>query len=169
MWLPNHVNLHFHDCNVVIGWERGVEGLDSLTFQYHYRPTPTGGNQCSRRKSMVSVYLSHSWNTTFSEKRLWDTPPAFMQLIRELDMFWRWMPASLADSLGEMGQSTTSSCSAEPEVEKKHPVCFHLENSNDYTFLIYQGWASFQKLIRQTNILGLNYEKSFGLSFFSSD
>lgn len=109
MWLVSLLNLHCHGYNVVIGRSWGVEGLDFLTFQYHYRPTPTGGNQRSRRKSVVSVYLSHSWNTTFSEKQLSDTPPASIQLIRELELFWRWMPASLADSLGEMGQSTTAS------------------------------------------------------------
>lgn len=49
-------SMHYHGYNSLIG---RLQGLDSLTFQYHCRPTLTGGNQCSRRKSAVSVYLSH--------------------------------------------------------------------------------------------------------------
>lgn len=49
-------------------WSWGVEGLESLTFQYHYRPTPTCGNQCSRRKSDSFCVISPTAGTPHSLK-----------------------------------------------------------------------------------------------------
>lgn len=81
------------DCH----WLRWTKALDSLAFQYRYSHR---WGAAKHRKSTVSMKLSHSWNSTLSkEKWLSEVirhshwPP-----IRELGLFWRRMPASLADS-----------------------------------------------------------------------
>lgn len=58
------------------------------------------------------------WKAAFRGDNCKTLPPVSIQLIKELDLFWRWMPARLVDRVGEMGQSTTTSLSAGQDREK---------------------------------------------------
>lgn len=75
---------------LVIGWWCGADGLDSLTFQYHYRSTPTGGKP---RKATLSVHCiyptartARSLKSSFLTVR--HSPGSQLELITELDLFW---------------------------------------------------------------------------------
>lgn len=57
--------------------------------------------------------------------------------IREPGLFWRWMPATVADSIGEMGQSTVASRGVGAGVGKNSLFAF-----TQY-FPMYQGCSSF--------------------------